>query len=417
MATVHWHHPLGIAALLLVAILAGCDSEAAPAPPPAPAVTVSRPMRREVIEWDEYTGHLESPEMVNLQARVSGFIEKADFKEGALVHKGDLLFVIDDRSFRADLDSKQADVAKAVSQEDLAEVHMKRFEKVHGTKAISDEDYDTAKASLSQAQSAVAGAKAAAELARLNLEWTRVVAPITGRISRKYVTEGNLVNGGVGQATLLTTISSVDPMYCYVDVDERTILKYQRLSQEKKRVSARDAQIPAFMQLENETTFPHEGVVDFVDNKVDPGTGTLRARGVFPNKNGYLTPGFFGRMRAPGSGRYVALLVPDSAIGTDQNIKFLLVVKADDTVDLRPVKLGALFGTLRSIEDGIGPDDRVIINGTQLARPGAKVAPHESPIPASLFVGTAPGSPATQALPEMRATSTTAPATTRESAP
>ena len=396
---------------MLASLLCGCGSDADPAPPPAPAVTVSKPMGREVIEWDEYTGHLESPELVNVAARVSGFIEEAHFQEGALVHKGDVLFVIDDRSFRADLDSKTADVAKAVSQLELAQVHMARFEKVHGTKAISDEDYDTAKASLSQAQSVVAGAKAAEELSRLNLEWTRVVAPITGRISRKYVTEGNLVNGGVGQATLLTTISSVDPMYCYVDVDERTILKYQRLAQEKKRVSARDAQIPAFMQLENETTFPHEGVIDFVDNKVDPGTGTLRARGVFPNKNGYLTPGFFGRMRIPGSGRYHALLVPDSAIGTDQNIKFLLVVKADNTVDLRPVKLGALFGTLRSIEDGIGPDDRVITNGAQLARPGAKVAPTEAPIPNSLFVGTAPGSAATQALPETRSVPATAPAT------
>jgi RND family efflux transporter MFP subunit len=291
-------------------------------------------------------------------------------------------------------------VAKAQSQQELAELHLKRFDKVHHTTAISEEDYDTAKAELSQATSVAAAAKAAAEVSRLNLEWTKVVAPISGRISRKVVTKGNLINGGVGQATLLTTIQSLDPIYCYVDVDERSILRYAQLAREKKRVSARDAKIPTFLQLENETSFPHEGVVDFVDNKLDASTGTLRARGVFANPDRSLTPGFFGRVRVPGSGRYQAVLVPDSAIGTDQDLRFLLAVGPDSTVQLKPVKLGALFGKLRSIESGIGPNDRVIINGLQSARPGSKVDPQEAQIPANLLVRTAPGSPATQALPE-----------------
>ncbi|HEY2588068.1 MAG TPA: efflux RND transporter periplasmic adaptor subunit [Tepidisphaeraceae bacterium] len=384
----------------------GCGEGKADAAPPPPVVSVARPLQREVIEWDEYTGHLEAPESVDVVARVSGFVEETPFEEGAVVRKDDLLYVIDARPFKADLDSKLADVAKAQSQEELAEVHLKRFDKVHNTRAISEEDYDTAKAELSQAQSAVAAAKAAAEVSRLNLEWTRVVAPIGGRISRKYITKGNLINGGTGQVTLLTTIQSLDPIYCYVDVDERSILRYQRLAREKKRVSARDAKIPTFLQLENETYFPHEGVVDFVDNKVDPGTGTLRARGVFPNPDRSLTPGFFGRVRVPGSGRYQALLVPDSAIGTDQDLRFLLTVGPDSTVQLKPVTLGALFGKLRCIDAGIGPNDRVIVNGLQSARPGSKVDPQEVRIPADSLVLTAPGSPTTQALPETRPAST-----------
>jgi RND family efflux transporter MFP subunit len=388
-------------------LVAGCGEGEANATPPPPVVTVAHPLQREVIEWDEYTGHLEAPESVDVVARISGFIEETPFDEGSIVKKGDVLCVIDARPFQADLDSKLADVAKAQSQQELAEVHLKRFDKVHNTKAISEEDYDTAKAELSQATSVAAAAKAAAEISRLNLEWTRVVAPISGRISRRYVTKGNLINGGVGQATLLTTIQSLDPIYCYVDVDERSILRYQQLAREKKRVSARDARIPTFLQLENETHFPHEGVVDFVDNKVDTGTGTLRARGVFSNADHSLTPGFFGRVRVPGSGRYQALLVPDSAVGTDQDLKFLLSVGPDSTVQLKPVKLGALFGKLRAIDEGITRDDRIIVNGLPSARPGSKVDPQETTIPADLLVLTAPGSPTTQALPQ------TPPATTR----
>lgn len=400
---------LAIAAGLWLA--SGCERSEPPPAPPLPAVTVSHPLVREVIEWDEYTGHLEAPEVVTVSARVSGFLEQASFKEGTIVHKGDVLFVIDPRPFQADLDSKEADVAKDEAQAALTGVQFRRYEQLRQSKSVSEQDYDNVKASNQQAEAVLAGARAAAALARLNLEWTRVTAPITGRISRKYVTEGNLVNGGAGQATLLTTIESVDPIYCYVDVPETAVLKYQQLSREKKRATAREARVPAFMSLADETSFAHEGVIDFVDNKIDVGTGTISARGVFPNPQGSLTPGFFARMRVPGSGRYQALLIPDSAISTDQNIKYLLVVGPDDIVKLRPVKIGALFDGLRSIEEGISSSDMVIVNGIQRARPDTKVAPTEVPISQAAFKLTAPaGSPATQDLPAVRELPATAPA-------
>ncbi len=333
-------------ACLAVSALAGCSPPDAQASAPPPGVTVSRPVRRQVVEWDEYSGHLESPQSVNLQAQVSGELVDTPYDEGSIVQKGTVLFVIDDRPFKAELEARQADVAKAEAQEALASVQYQRSEGLHKIKSVSDQDYDNAVANLKQAQAVRLGAEAAVKTAALNVEWTRVVAPITGRVGRKNITIGNLVNGVAGQATVLTTIQSIDPMYCYVDVNEQAVLKYQLLAKEKKRVSARDARIPTFMALANEEAFPHVGVVDFVDNKVSTTTGTIIGRGVFPNPDRALTPGFFARVVIPGSGTYDALLVPDAAVGTDQDSKFLLVVKPDDTVEVRPVKLGALFGKL-----------------------------------------------------------------------
>jgi RND family efflux transporter MFP subunit len=226
----------------------------------------------------------------------------------------------------------------------------------------------------------LAGAEAAVEAARLLVEWCRITAPISGRIGERHVDPGNLITGGSGTGTLLTTIASIDPIYCYIDADERAVLKYQRLAREQKRVSARDAQIPFIMQLADETTFSHEGIVDFVDNRIDPRTGTIRGRGVLANPGGYLTPGFFARVRIPGSGAYVATLVPDAALVTDQSQKALYVVGPNNVLELRPVKLGAIFGELRSIESGIEASDRVVINGLMHARPGAKVVPQEGTI-------------------------------------
>jgi RND family efflux transporter MFP subunit len=218
------------------------------------------------------------------------------------------------------------------------------------------------------------------------------------------VTEGNIVTGGSGvQGTLLTIITKVDPIYCYVDADERSVLKYQRLAQEKKRVSAREQQIPCYLQLANEPGFPHEGMIDFVDNHVDPNTGTLRARGVFPNADGWLLPGLFGRMRIPGSGRYQAVLVPDSAIDTNQSLKQVRIVRADNVVEVRAVTLGSLFGQFRAIESGLTANERIVINGIQRAIPGSKVDPKEEPLDTKGLVFTsAPGSPATQSLPATR---------------
>jgi membrane fusion protein, multidrug efflux system len=386
-------------AIIAIGILQGCGKPADPPPPPPPAVTVAIPFQREVIEWDAFTGHLEAPDSVNVAARVSGLIMETPFVEGSIIKKGDLLFVIDSRPFKADLDSKLADQARNEALLAIAELNLKRQAEALKANAVSQQDYDNAKASRDQAAAALASAVAAVDLSRLNLEWCNVVSPINGRVSNKMVTVGNLVNGGAGQATLLTTVQSIDPIYCYVDVDENSVLKYQKLSVEKKRVSARDARIPCFIQLANETSYPHEGVVDFVDNHIDPGTGTIRARGVFDNQSGLMTPGFFASMRIPGSGRYQALLVPDSAVGNDQSERTLMVVNNDNVVVPRIVQLGALFGGLRSIIAGLNPDDHVIINGLMHARPGAKVAPTMSEIQIDPSAFADAGSPTTQSLP------------------
>jgi len=334
-----------------------------------------------VVDWEEYTGHLQSPQTANVAARISGFIEEVPFQEGALVHKGDVLFVIDDRPFKADLDNRRGNVAKDEAQVNLSQTQLNRSEKLLKTNVVDQQDYDTNTAGYQQAVAQLAADKAAEETSRLNLEWTRVTAPIDGRISRMNITVGNLINGGAGQATLLTTIVSVDPVYCYVSVPERAFLKYQAYAAKEEHASVRTAKIPCYIQLENETDYPHKGYIDFIDNSLDTNTGTIQVRGVIPNPMGTLTPGLFARMRVAGSGRYKALLVPEGAIGTDQNERFLLIVGAEDVVEARPVELGTLFGSLRSIVAGLRPGERVVVNGLQMARPGTKVSPQEAPIP------------------------------------
>ncbi len=370
--------------------LSGCNREDAhnAVPEMFPTVTVARPIQQEVVEWDEYTGHLEAAEFVEVRARVSGPITSAPFQAGAIVQKGDVLVEIDVRSFQADLDSRIAEEARAAAQVKLAEIELNRILDMPPAAAVPIER-ERAEAALSEARAVLAGAKAAVESARLLVEWCRITAPISGRVSRRYIDPGNMITGGSGTGTLLTTIASIDPIYCYIDADERAVLKYQRLAREKKRVSARDAQIPFLMQLADETDFSHEGVVDFVDNRIDPMTGTIRGRGVLANQGGFLTPGFFARVRIPGSGPYVATLVPDSAVVADQNQRLLYVVGTSDLVEMRPVKLGSLFGELRAIESGISTNDRVIVNGIMQARPGGKVIPKES----SISIDTLPPAP------------------------
>jgi RND family efflux transporter MFP subunit len=355
-----------------------------------------------VIDWDEYTGRLQAIDSVELRARVGGYLESTDFQEGAIVREGQILFRIDPAPYKATYDEAVGIVQQAQAKADNAAYEFIRIDKLRQSGGGSEKEFQDAKYNKAQTAAALESAKASAENARLNLEWTQVKAPITGRVSRKFVTKGNLITGGTASGTLLTTIESTDPIYCYIDADEGSVLKYARLAQEKKRVSARQAQIPTFMQLANEEGFPHEGVVDFVDNRIDPNTGTLRGRGVFPNPGGWMLPGFFARVRVPGSGRYHALLVPDAAVDTNQNLKFLRVLLNDDTVEARTVKLGSLFGTLRVIEDGLDPSERVVINGLQRAIPGTKVSPTEASIDASGMRATAPGSAATQALPATR---------------
>jgi RND family efflux transporter MFP subunit len=365
--------------LVLAIVVAGCKGPAAPPPPPPPGVTVSRPVQHDVIEWDQFSGYLSSPKTVTVNARVSGLIVQAPFQEGAIVHAGDLLFKIDPRPFQADLDNKEAAVAQARATTEKTNADFARSTILLKAEVVARADYDSTKASYGEADASLKAAEAALEISRLNLEWTEVRAPITGRVSRMNVTVGNLVTGGTGQATptTLTTIVSIDPLYCYINVPQSVALRFQQLALQEKQSSVAGARVACYMQLENETNFPREGVIDFVDNQVDVSTGTVQIRCVFANPTSILTPGLFALTRIPASGRYQALLIPDAAVNSDQNERYLLIVGANDVVQQRPVKLGALFGNLRSITDGLKPNERVIVNGMLSAMPGAKVNPHE----------------------------------------
>jgi multidrug efflux system membrane fusion protein len=350
-------------------------------------VSVVQPIAREVVEWDEYIGRLESPESVEVRARVSGYLDKVHFKEGKEIKKGDLLFTIDPRPYQAEFEHANAEYERMVSQTDLAKNDFERAKRLIVTKAISEEDYDTKAKAYATTQAAMRSAKASTDLAKLNLQFTEIRSPINGKISRALITEGNLISSGISGsgATLLTTIVSLDPLYCYADPDERAILKYLRLSREGKRVSARDEPIPVEMGLADEVGFPHKGYIDFVDNRVDPNTGTMRGRGVFPNPDHGLSPGFFARIRFPGSGKYPALLVPDRALGADQALKFIYVVNPENKVEFRPVSIGPMVDGLRVVKEGLKPGERVIVEGLLRVRPGVVVdaKPWEAAAPSS----------------------------------
>jgi multidrug efflux system membrane fusion protein len=365
----------GIAGLVLTILIVGCERSKPQTAASPPNVSVMQPIERTIVEWDEYIGRLESPETVEIRARVSGYLDKVHFKEGKEVKKGDLLFTIDQRPYQAEFDHAEAESQRASSQTELAKNDAERAKRLIGTKAISEEDYDTKLKTYLAAQATEKSAKATLVSAKLNLEFTQIRAPISGRISRAAITEGNLVSSGIAGsgATLLTTIVSLDPLYLYGDADERAILKYLQLRREGKRVSARDEQIPAEMGLANETGFPHKGYMDFVDNRVDPTTGTTRARGVFSNADHSLSPGFFGRIRIPGSGKYPALLIPDRALGSDQAQKFVYVVNAEKKVEFRPVKIGPMIDGVRVVREGLKPGEQIIVEGLLRVRPGVVV--------------------------------------------
>ena len=359
-------------------LLVGCEGQQPQAPPP-PNVTVSKPVIEEVMEWDEYTGRLEAVDTVDVRARVSGYLESIHFKDGQTVKKGDLLFVIDPRPYQAELDRARAELRLAQARLSLAENDLKRAKHLLSARAISEEEADTRASDEQVAQATVEQAQADVNAAELNVEFTQVRAPISGLISRKNVTEGNLINGGTG-GTLLTTIVSLDPIYCYFEADEQSYLRYTNLEQEGMKPDSRTGENPAYMELSNETGYPHKGYIDFIDNRLDPNTGTIRGRGVFPNPDNTLTPGLFARMKIAGSGQYKALPVPDEAVGSDQSQKFVLVVDPEGTVEYRQVTLGPRVNGLRVIRQGVGPEDRIIVNGLQRAMPGMKVNPVEEQI-------------------------------------
>jgi RND family efflux transporter MFP subunit len=368
-------------ALVLLALLGNACRRSEPAAAPSPPkVTVSQPLVQEIIEWDEYTGRLEATETVEVRARVNGYLQSIHFKDGAIVKKGDLLFIIDPRPYQAELDRVTAELQLAQARLGLAKSDYARAQKLLQFRAISQEEADTRAATERQAQESVEAGRAAVKAAKLNVEFTRVTAPITGRIGRKLVTEGNLVNGGTAQATLLATIVSMDPIYVYFEADERSYLKYARLSQNGKGPSAREARNPVYLALADEKGFPRRGYIDFLDNRLDPRTGTMTGRAVFANPDRALTPGLFGRVRLQGSPPYEAILVPDEAVGSDQAQKFVFVVNGDSTVEYRMVQLGPVIHGFRVIREGLKPDDWLIVNGAQRAKTGLIVSPEQRDI-------------------------------------
>jgi RND family efflux transporter MFP subunit len=338
-----------------------------------PEVEVARPLVEESTDWDEYTGRLAAVASVAVRARVSGYLESVHFRDGALVEAGELLFVIDPRPYQATLDETRAQVTRARVQLELASNDLERAQRLFRSRAVSEEELDARTQQKRQAGASLEAAQAAVYAAELDLEFTRVRAPIAGRIGRKLVTEGNVVSGGSADSTLLTTIVSIDPIHVYFTADEKAYLAYQRLAKEGGRPSSRDAPNPVRVQVAGEAGFPHAGQMDFVDNTVDQSTGTMQGRAIMPNPDGLLTPGLFARVQLKGRGPYDALMVPDGAIGADQATRYVYVVGDDGKVARRDVELGRVIGRLRIIQGGLGREERVIVSGLQRIRPGVAV--------------------------------------------
>jgi multidrug efflux system membrane fusion protein len=357
----------------LTACWAGCNKQSAEqAAPPPPLVTVAKPVTKEIVEWDEYTGRTDAVQSVNITARVSGYLYNITFKAGDVMNQNDLLFVIDPRPYQAAYDQANGQLRQAEAQQKLNNLNLARADELRAKNVIAKQDYDNAVSQKNVSDAQVIAAQAAVESAQLNLDFTEIKAPVTGRIGREQVTVGNLVQA---DSTLLTTLVSVNPIYAYFNVDERSVLKYQQLVREGKLPDARSAEVPVYLQLENEKGFPHQGTIDFINNQFDPSTGTLQVRGIFPNANGFLVPGSFVRVRVAGTPRYPGILVTDRAIGSDQGQKFALVVGQNNAVELRPLELGPVVDGLRVVRKGLTGDENVIINGLVNARPGSKVNP------------------------------------------
>jgi RND family efflux transporter MFP subunit len=358
-----------------VRILAA-DATAAP-----PAVTVSQPIQRELVERDEYTGQFAAKEYVEIRARVSGYLTEIHFEDGQIVKEGDLLFVIDPRPYEATLAAARAQLAQANAQVDLATQQLNRSAELRKKDFEPASNYDQRVSDLKVATAATESAKAAIRSAELNVGFTRITAPLTGRISNHQVSVGNLISGSDSAATpALTTVVSLDPIYFYFDMSEGDYLTYQRATAAGKLDEARDSS-PVYVRLTDETEWPRRGLLNFIDNQVDRGAGTIRARATFPNADFFVTPGQFGRIRIPASERYNAILIPDGAVVTDQSRKVVMTVKDDGTVEPKVVRPGPMTDDgLRIIRSGLAPTDRVIINGLVRARPGGKVTPQPGKI-------------------------------------
>ena len=364
--------PLLAAASAAVLLLGGCarNEAAQPLAAPLPQVTVAQAISRKVTEFDEFTGRFEAVQRVELRPRVSGYISSVNFTEGSEVTEGDALFVIDPRPYVAERDRARAQLAQARSQLELARSERDRATSLLAQHAISREEFDTRTAGNEQAQANVEAAQAALAAAELNVTFTRVTAPISGRISRALVTRGNFVTSG---QTALTTLVSVDPIYVSFDGDEQAYLKYTKLAREGTHDGSRDARNPVVVGLADESGYPHRGVMVFVDNALDPTTGTIRVRALLDNHDRAFTPGLFARVRMLGNGEHEAVLINDSAIGTDQTVRYVLVVGAGNKVEYRPVQLGPVIDGLRVVQSGLAPGETIVVNGLQRVRPGAQV--------------------------------------------
>ncbi len=365
--------------ILIGNMLAGCDSKPTGGSPPLPAVTVSQPLQKSITEWDEYTGRFTALETVEIRARVSGFIDSVHFHDGQIVKKDDLLFVIDQRPYQIAVEQAKADIERAQAKLDIATQDVNRATPLLQSQTLTEREFDTRKSIQRDASGQLAAANAALKQAALNLEWTEVRAPIAGRISDKRVDAGNLISGGQTGATLLSVIVSIDPIHFVFDGSEADFLHYLRLAAAGTRPSSRDAPNPVAVRLADETGYSHQGRMDFVDNAINPKTGTIRGRAIFDNKDGFLTPGFFGRLRLFG-GTHDALLIPDSAIASDQASKIVFTVADDGTVGSKRVELGPIVDGLRLIRSGLAPTDRIVIEGLQRARPGQKVKAEDGKI-------------------------------------
>ena len=350
--------------------------------PPLP-VNVVTVVEKEVKEWDEFTGRLDPVESVEIRPRVSGYITEIHFEAGAIVKKGDLLYVIDPRPYQADFDRAKAEVDRMDAQLKLAQIELNRAKELREKNTISASEFDQRAATYQGAAAAKSSAEAAKNSAALNLEFTQIKSPVDGRVSDQRITVGNLVQPGAGPESVLTTVMSVDPIYAKVDADENAILKYVKLSEQGKRVSARTAKIPAWVELGNESDFPHEGYVDFVDNRLDPGTGTIRARIVLKNWNpNFITPGFFVRVRVSGATPYRAALVADRVISSQQGLKYAFVVKPDGTIERRNLETGSIFEGKRIVKSGLKDGEKVVSTRLQLLQAGMKVTPIPEETPA-----------------------------------
>jgi multidrug efflux system membrane fusion protein len=363
-----------LTALAVIVLSAGCvQTSAQPGPPPPPQVTVASVVERDVTEWDEFTGRLQAVDSVEVRPRVSGLVSAVRFDEGAIVRKGDLLFQIDPRPFQADVDRLRAELNRARATGQRGASELQTAERLRTENAMSKEEHDRRAAFAQESTAQIAAVEAALRAAELNLEFTQVTSPISGRVGRAIVTEGNLVSSGPGEATLLTTVVSLDPVYAYFDADEQVFLKYSAAGHGAR--GRRGAELPIRMALANDEGFPRVGQLDFLDNQLDGATGTIRARAVFRNTEGQLTPGLFVRLRLAGTKSYRGLLIQDRAIGTDLSKKFVYVVGPKNDVQYRTVTLGPIVDGLRVVRSGLEAGDSVIVNGLQRVRPGVQVAP------------------------------------------